>query len=761
MRRARRMWGLRQAGFWLWLVGLLSLVLIYSVPGEYDLAMGDVAPQNILAPRDLTYVSEILTGRTAEDAARRVPDVYSAPDPTVARQQYTRARAVLTYLRAVRADTFGSAAQRSEAIRAVPELSDLPDETLPAILTLPDASWSRVQLEFLDLLDQVMRQEEIRETDVVQIRDRIPTLVPLDMAQDEAEVVESLVGSFVRPNTFHDEAATEAAREAAREAVGQVLQTYRSGQVIVREGTLISELDLEALSEFGLTSTADDDPNVAMAALLAAIAVTAAGLFVARHQPEALDGGKQELIMALIMTLFVAIGWMLLRSGDLLPLLFPAAGAAMLLATTVGTAPAAASTLLLALVSGWISARSLEMATMVALGGLFAVLTLPRYEQTGPLFRSGLVAGVVQAMIVLVFSVDELALTPTHLILQLAMCILGGLISGGLTVGGLFVLTPLFDLTTTFRLVELSRPNHPLLQRLLREAPATFNHVMTVTSLAEQAAERIGANALLTRVGAYYHDIGKLARPFFFAENQQGLSNPHDRLDPYASLEVLAGHVRDGGEMAKQYHLPAQIRAFIPEHHGTMRVSFLYHKAVQAAGGEADLVDEAQFRYPGPIPQSRETLLVMLADGSEAATRARRPSTPEELEEVVDFIFDQRMKDGQLDDAPITMAELAEVKRTYVDLLRGAYHPRVQYPEPAKRVEPQAQWEDAPSPEPEADAPEGAAAEADAPAGDATAGGAASVDTSGGDGTDAGADNEQGVTVEEPVALTEGTVTDE
>jgi cyclic-di-AMP phosphodiesterase PgpH len=261
---------------------------------------------------------------------------------------------------------------------------------------------------------------------------------------------------------------------------------------------------------------------------------------------------------------------------------------------------------------------------------------------------------------------------------------LGGLISGALTIGGLFILTPIFDLTTTFRLTELSRPNHPLLQRLLREAPATFNHVMMVTSLAEQAAERIHANALLTRVGAYYHDIGKLSRPYFFVENQQGLSNPHDRLDPYTSVDVLSGHVRDGIRMAKEYHLPAQVRAFIPEHHGTMRVSFLYQKAVEAAGGEADLVDEAQFRYPGPKPQSRETLLVMLADGSEAATRAVRPSTPEELEALIDRIFQQRMQDGQLDDCPITMAELHTVKRTYVNLLRGAFHPRVQYPEAQK-----------------------------------------------------------------------------
>ena len=205
-----------------------------------------------------------------------------------------------------------------------------------------------------------------------------------------------------------------------------------------------------------------------------------------------------------------------------------------------------------------------------------------------------------------------------------------------------------------------------------------------VASLAEQAAERIGANALLTRVGAYYHDIGKLLRPYFFAENQQGLSNPHDRLDPYTSVDVLKGHIRDGLKLARQYHLPARVRAFISEHHGTMRASFFYRKAVEAAGGEAGLVDEAQFRYPGPVPQSKETLLVMLADGSEAATRARRPSTPEELADVVDSIFTHRMADGQMDDCSITMEELHTVKAAYIELLRGAFHPRVQYPEPKK-----------------------------------------------------------------------------
>ncbi len=684
-RRGSRGWILRQVLFWLWLTALMAAMLVYAGPAEYDLSADDVAPQDIRAPRDITFISDILTERAQAEAARNVASLYTAPDPTIARQQYNRARDVLAYLRAVRADPYGPDAQRRSYVWAVPELADLPEETVQAILTLPESSFNRVSVEFLDLLDQVMRQEEIHETDLTRIRHRIPTMIPLDMAQDEAQVVEDLVERFIHPNVFFDEAATQAAREAAREAVGQAPRIFRSGQIIVREGTVISELDMEVLDELGLTSPTHQEQSIGAAGLFAGLSTLGFGLYLFRLSPDTLDGARQELLLTLLLSVFLGLAWVLVRSGELVPYLFPSAAAGMLVSTTLGAVPAIGATVLLSAVSGWIGARSMAFAAMVLLGGLYAILTLPRYEQTGPLFRSGLIDGVVQALVILVFSIDELTAMPFTLLLKLGMAVVGGLVAGGLTVGGLFVLTPLFDLTTTFRLTELSRPNHPLLQRLLREAPATFNHVMMVTSLAEQAAERIGANALLTRVGAYYHDIGKLSRPYFFVENQQGLSNPHDRLDPYTSVDVLAGHVRDGIKLAKQYGLPARIRAFIPEHHGTTQVSFLYQKAVEAAGGEADLVDESQFRYPGPKPQSRETLLVMLADSCEAATRASRPSTPEALAEIVDQIFKQRIEDGQLDECPITMAELDTVKRAYVDLLRGAFHPRVQYPPAAAK----------------------------------------------------------------------------
>jgi hypothetical protein len=679
-------WLIRQGAFWLWLSLITAVVLIYSTPQEYDVEVGDVVSQDIRAPRDITFVSSILSEQAREDAARRVPPLFTAPDSDIAREQYNRARDVLAYLRALRADPLGSKKQLSAWVRAVPELSDLPESDVETILTMSDSGWNRVQLEFLGLLDQVMRQEEVRQENLASIRRRIPAMVSLDMPQEEAVVIQELVKRFVRPNVFFDEAATEMEREAAREEVGPAFRSLRSGQIIVREGTVVSELDIEALTELGLTAEPQNGRDIGHVALLAATSVLLLGLYLWQLAPQMLDGSRQELLFTLVLSLFLGLTWLLLRSGELVPFLYPVTAAGMLLATTVGSLPALGGIVLLSLVAGWVGARSLMISAMVIFGGLYATLTLPKYEQTGPIFRSGLFGGIAQSLTIFVFSIDELRLDPLSLLLKLGISLIGGVIGGGLTVGGLFLLTPIFDLTTTFRLIELSRPNHPLLQRLLREAPATFNHVMMVASLAEQAAERIGANGLLTRVGAYYHDMGKLVRPYFFAENQQGLSNPHERLDAYTSVDVLVGHIRDGQKLARDYHLPAAVRAFINEHHGTMKASFFYSKAVEAVGGDPDLVDESQFRYPGPSPQSRETLLVMLADGCEAATRARRPSTPDELREGIDMIFEQRMAQGQLDECPITFAELETVKETYVDLLRGAFHPRVKYPEPKAEV---------------------------------------------------------------------------
>jgi hypothetical protein len=235
--------------------------------------------------------------------------------------------------------------------------------------------------------------------------------------------------------------------------------------------------------------------------------------------------------------------------------------------------------------------------------------------------------------------------------------------------------------TSALQLIELSRPDHPLMQYLLRNAPGTYQHSLQLANLVEQAAERIGADGMLARVGALYHDCGKSLNPFYFIENQlPGNINAHNDIDPQESASTIIRHVTDGLELAKKYRLPRRLQDFIQEHHGSGLANYQYTQAVKQAAGNGTQVDSEKFRYPGPRPQSRETALLMLADGSEARMRAERPKNEEELRKLISSVVQARLETGQLDDTDLTLKDLQEVIDSFTATLRGVYHPRIQYP---------------------------------------------------------------------------------
>jgi putative nucleotidyltransferase with HDIG domain len=237
----------------------------------------------------------------------------------------------------------------------------------------------------------------------------------------------------------------------------------------------------------------------------------------------------------------------------------------------------------------------------------------------------------------------------------------------------------IFGVVTPLHLIELSRPTHPLLRQLLLKAPGTYHHTLIVANMTERAAERIGADPLLSRVGAYYHDVGKTIRPYFFIENRSDSLDPHARLDAFTSAQIILSHVKDGIDLARKYRLPQRVIDFIPEHHGTLLVSYFYHQAARQTGS-SDNIDKGQFRYPGPRPQSAETAITMLADSAEATVRSKRPASIEELEQIVAESIQNRVVSGQLDECPLTLVDLHEVRRAFVDVLRGLQHPRINYP---------------------------------------------------------------------------------
>ena len=661
------------------------MVLPLLPTGRVVLEEGGIAPQDIRAPRRVTYESAILRAEEQEHAASRVEPVYTLPDPALARQQLDRARQVLDYLGSVRADALASPAQQRGWILAVPELADLPPETLDDLLALPDESWDRVQWEPLAVIDQAMRRE-VREGYLDDALEGVPALVRLDLSDEETAVTVALAQRFLVPNSFLDPVATAEAQARAREEVSSVLRTFEAGQIIVREGARVEARDVEALDQLGLRQPQVKWADFVGAGLLAILGTSLLCLYLTRFQPSVLWDWRQFLLLVLLASFFVLETGLMVPGGAVLRYLSPAAALAMLATAALGPHAGVATAVFLGGAAGVIADNSLEMATYTALGGLVAALTLGRVERISTLFRAGAYVALAHASIIVIFRLPRDIAQPTDMLVSALAGILNGGISASLALGGLFLIGPLFDITTTMRLVELSRPDHPLLQRLLREAPATYHHSLMVANLAEQAAERISADTMLTRVGAYYHDVGKIARPYFFVENQVEGMNPHDRLDPRTSAEILISHVKDGLELARRYRLPRRIRAFISEHHGTSRVSFLYGKAVQLAG-DAALVDESEFRYPGPRPQSKETALVMLADGCEATVRAVHPTSAEEVAEIINRVVDQRVADGQLSECNLTLRDLEITREALISSLKGVFHPRIQYPPSEKATD--------------------------------------------------------------------------
>jgi putative nucleotidyltransferase with HDIG domain len=329
-------------------------------------------------------------------------------------------------------------------------------------------------------------------------------------------------------------------------------------------------------------------------------------------------------------------------------------------------------------VVGFMADGSLELTIYALVGGLIASLSLSKLEKLNAFLWAGVFVALANLAVILVFRLPKRDYDTVQLLTLAGFSFLNGGLSASLTLAGFYLLGTLFDITTSLQLMELARPTHPLLRELLLKAPGTYHHSILVSNMAEEAAGRIGADPLLARVGAYYHDVGKIARPYFFVDNQVEGVNVHERLDPRTSAQIVISHVKDGLELAKKYRLPSKVRDFIPQHQGTALATYFYHQAREIEGDE---VNQEDFRYPGPKPQTKETAIVMLADSCEAAVRGERPDSREGIEELVHKIIDGKVLDGQLDECDLTLHDLHEIRSAFVSILQGVFHPRIKYPE--------------------------------------------------------------------------------
>jgi putative nucleotidyltransferase with HDIG domain len=496
-------------------------------------------------------------------------------------------------------------------------------------------------------------------------------------------VADRLKGS---PTLTYDAQTTTAEREQARNSVEDILDTYRRGDVLVEQGQEINEeqlilLRMEHEKAIQNHSRGDRLRNGVSVVVMVAALFALIGYYIQRHEPEiARDLGRIAALCALVVASMGLVRLLALQPWD--AELVPVAIAAMILAIAYNPHFALMVTFGLCLLT------SLALGTgighfLVMMGGTAAgVLTLNEVRTRTKLIKVGAAAAL--GYFVLTWASDLWQSQPIGLILSESLWRGGwGLMAGFFLGGSLPFVENSFGIVTGISLLELGDITHPLLQELVRRAPGTHNHSITVATIAEGAAERIGAHALLVRIGAYFHDIGKMLKPHYFIENQAGATNRHANLAPAMSTLIIIGHVKDGVDLGRQHHLPEPIIDLIEQHHGTTLVEYFYHEANRRNDGNPDAatVQESAFRYPGPKPQTKEAGILMIADAVESASRTLSEPTPARIEGLVRDIIEKRLHDGQFDECGLTLREIGEIRESLIKSLIGIYHGRVKYPE--------------------------------------------------------------------------------
>ena len=478
-------------------------------------------------------------------------------------------------------------------------------------------------------------------------------------------------------------------------------QTFQaSGQTIVQQGQVVSGDQLTRIKGAGLLDNSLGLADFAAAAIVGGLGAAFMALYLYYFQPAEVNSVRRLVMVGLLITLWVAgakvFFSLALPDSDRLYLsyMLPVAAAPILIATLLDGGLAIAVAALLAVLATFAGyympdARStlssgpldsLQMLTALLLSSLAGIFAVRKAERVNNYATAGVSVGFVTFVSLFAFWLLLPDRAASDVLWMLVASGVAGLGSVVIIMGGSYILGAAFGVATRIQLMELGQLSHPLLRQLQEQAPGTFHHSVIVGNLAERAADLTGADSLLVRVGAYFHDIGKIVKPGYYIENQMDGQNPHDRLDPLASARMVSEHVRAGAKLTARYHIPARVRAFVPEHHGTRLVTYFYRKASL----EDPNVDPERFRYPGPRPQSKETAIVMLADSVEAVVRASKDRSHERIDELVDAVINERVAEGQLEECDLTLRDLKTIADSFKATLRGIYHPRIEYPAPTK-----------------------------------------------------------------------------
>ena len=657
----------------------LALILPISLrPTPSLLKIGEVAFQDIRAPRSFSFISQILTETAQKEAEKTVSPIYLPADPVISRKQNEKLRSILGYINSIRSDSYANLEQKIEDLSAFSEII-LTKNTIKALLSLTPEKWESIKSESIFLLEEVMKSP-IREDQLVTIRGNLFPRIGFEFSETEAGIINEMVSPLIMANSVFSNENTARAIKDARSLIEPVSKQYVSGEIIINSGEVIDPLAWEALQELGFTEPKNRITDYIASALLVSAIMGFNLLYIRRVKRSSGKEIEGLPIITLTFLFFLFSARLVIPNHAILPYLFPIAAFGVTIASLYNYEAGLVFSISLSLLVGFNQGIRMDLAAYYFIPTAAAIFILGRGRRITIFFMAGLGIAITGSLLIIAYRLQNSFLDLAGASTLIGAAFVNGFGAISLTLIFQFILAQLLGKTTALQLMDLSRPDHPLLQELLVNAPGTYQHCLQVANMSEQAAKEINADALLIRVGALYHDIGKSQNPNFFIENQLPAQiDTHDNMDPLITSATIIQHVEDGLKLGRKYHLPPQILAFINEHHGTSITRYQYDQALENASASAN-VNKELFRYPGQKPNTKETALLMLADGCEARVKAESPKNPEEIEKIVSENIKNTLNQGQLDQSDLTLNDLNIIAKSFIRTIQNTYHHRVIYP---------------------------------------------------------------------------------
>ncbi|MBC7230188.1 MAG: HDIG domain-containing protein [Actinobacteria bacterium] len=658
---------------------VVSVLVLEYVPRSFRFEVGKPSTETVISPRSFEVEDAAETERARENERRRIADLFINPQAQA--QALEELEGFLDLSRSV-AREGGAISAQVETLRQRGG-KDLGEDTLRTILSLDEEEAASFYTAVANQLASAM-EKPVAPDALQEAREEIRSgKESTHLGGVASQAAAELAAALLRTNTPYSRAVIERDMEAAANGVPPVTVRFETGQRIVGKGDIITPLILEALNEVGALSPVGTYQQVLGMTLMVLFLYAMSLYFFAVFQRDIAADWRLAATVCLVFLVFFALARIFAVFADenqIWGYLVPLALVGMLSAILFDRLTSLFLVGVGSVVTALVLKGNLNLTVAAMLGGMAGMMLVRGVRTREDLMRAAAEVSLATAAAAMITS----AMTRELRVLPLAgLAGLGnGVLSGLLVLGSIPVLERLSGMVTPMHLLELASPDQPLMKELISKAPGTYSHSVVVGNLAAAAAQEIGADALLARVGAYYHDIGKIKRSAFFVENQPRGFNGHDRIKPNLSALVISSHVREGVELARKHRLPREIIDIIRQHHGTTLIRYFYARALEE-GTEG--VSESRFRYPGERPRSKEAALVMLADAVEASAKALGKPSAVKLEQAARDIIEERLRDGQLAESNLTLGDLERIALAFTRILSGMYHERVEYPVLVKR----------------------------------------------------------------------------